>query len=188
MISTIFVAALTGATPQADAIQARMAALYDEICLHAFPDDAAVDALMKAKGAMPMTPEEVKVTLRDDPGRGWFVPDGDRNIQVTIEMPPYDACVVRRTTPAGFSDLAAYQAVVAPFRKSHPGFAPAGNFDQDMGDIHIHATGEIRPLPDGRSETLYIFDQRITDAGRRANGETGVQVRFVHQIVEADAR
>jgi hypothetical protein len=188
MISTIFVAALTAATPQADPIQARMAALYDEICLRTFPDDAAVDALMKAKGAKPMTPEEVKVTLNEDPGRGWLVPDGDRTIEVTVEMPPYPACVVRRMTPSGFSDLGPYQAVAEPFRQSHPGFGPAGHFDRDVGDLHIHATGDIRPLPGGRSETLYIFDQRITDAARRASGETGVQVRFVHQIVEADAR
>jgi len=187
MIGIIFAAALTATTPHADPILARMVTLYDEICLRTFPDDAAIDALMKAKGATPMTPEEVKVTLNEDPGRGWFLPDGDRNIQVTVEMPPYHACVVRRMTPSGFSDLSPYQAVVEPFRKSNPGFGPAGDFDRDIGDIHIHATGEIRPLPDGRSETLYIFDQHMTDAARRAEGETGVQVRFVHQIVEADA-
>jgi len=37
------------ARPAPDPAMTRMVALYDEICLQAFPDDGAVDRLMEAK-------------------------------------------------------------------------------------------------------------------------------------------
>ena len=184
----LFAAALTAATTTVpDPVQARMAALYNEICLQTFPIDAQVDALMQRKGATPLTSEEVKVTLVDDPGRGWRVKDGDRDILVFIEMPPYHACTVRRFTTNGFTDLSAYRAVVDPYEASHPAFVPAKPYDVDRGEIHVHAIGEARPLPTGGAETFYIYDQHITDPARRANDDTAVNVRFVHQIIDPGA-
>jgi hypothetical protein len=168
----------------------RMLTLYDEVCLKAFPDDKAIDALMAAEGAVPLTPEQVRVTFNDDPGRGWLLDDGDRKIQIMLELPPYHACSVRGTTPNGFGDLTAYRDLTAAFKQTRPGFEPAGPYDMDRPElqIHIHAIGEARKLQDGMSETLLLFDQRVTDPQRRANGETGVDIRFVHQIIDKGAR
>jgi hypothetical protein len=55
-------------------------------------------------------------------------------------------------------------------------------YDTDYGDIHVHAVGEQRVLSDGGRESLFIFDQHITDPKRRAAGETGFVLRFVHQF------
>ena len=172
--------AAAGATP--DPVLARMVALYDEICLQSFPIDAAVDALMAKKDARPLTADEVKVTLRDDPGRGWAIKDGERTITVFIELPPYHACSVRRGTDAGFADLGAYRTVADPFEAAHRGFAPMAPMEGDLGDIHVHAIGEQRTLPGGGAESLFVFDQHITDPAKRNAGQTGVEVRFVHQI------
>lgn len=144
-----------------DAILARMLALYDEVCLQAFPSDDAIDALMQAKRAQVLTAKEVAVTLRDDPGRGWVIADGDRSIQVTLELPPYHACSVRRMTPAGITDRARYDALTAIFKATRPGFASIGEADMPMGDLLVHASGEARTLPDGGGETLLIYDQRL---------------------------
>lgn len=186
LIATLAAAASEPA-PAPDPMVERLVALYDEICLKAFPDDQAVDSLMAAKGATALTPEQVRVTLKDDPGRGWLLKDGNRTIQVMLELPPYHACSVRRTTPQGFGDLTAYRAVTDAFKQTRPGFAPAGPVDQDMGAIHIHALGEARTMPGGKTETLYLFDQHVTDPARRARGETAVNIRFVHQIIDAGA-
>ncbi len=184
-----FVALLAaGAQPAADPVVTRMVALYDEVCLKAFPDDAAVDALMQAKGAKALTPDEVRVTFNDDPGRGWLLADGDRNIQIMLELPPYHACSVRRSTDGGFGDLAAYRAVAEAFKAAHPGFAPVAEQQADIGAYHAHMAGELRELPDGGAETLYMFDQVYRDPARQAATGNRVDIRFVHQIVSPDAQ
>ena len=164
-----------------------MAALYDEVCLKAFPDDEAVDRLMTAKGATPLTPEQVRVTFNDDPGCGWLLKDGQRNIQVMLELPPYHACSVRRTLMPGFA-IAEYRAITETYKSTRPGFAEMQPQLTEIQDFRISARGESRALPDGRTEALLVIDQQATDPGRRAAGAIGVDIRFVHQIIDRDAR
>lgn len=170
---------LRAATP--DAIEQRMASLFDEVCLQAFPIDAAVDKLMTAKGATPLTADQVKVTLVNDPGRGWSIKDGGRDILVFLELPPFHACTVRRFTEA-VPELRTYRAAADAFERVHPGFTPMKLYDADKGGVHIHAVGEQRELPGGGGESLFVFDQHVIDPARRAKGETAVNIRFVHQI------
>jgi len=184
LLSTVALAAAqasAAATPPGDAV-ARMAALYDEVCLKTFPIDTEVDALMARKGAKPLAADEVKVTMGSDPGRGWLIKDGDRDIQVYLELPPFHACTVRRMTPAGMTDDSAYRQVVEPYKATHAGFEPGDGMNTDMGELHVHAVTEVRTLPGGTSESLMVFDQHIKDPARRAKGETAVSLRFVHQI------
>jgi hypothetical protein len=180
---------LAAGQPSEDAARReRMVALYDELCLKTFPDDGAVDALMAAKGADALTPEEVRVTLRNDPGRGWILQDGDAAIQIMVEMPPFHACSVRWMTDNGFGDLAAYQSATSAYKAARPGFGEPEALQQDVAGFHVTAVNETRPLPDGGAEALLAIEQRVTDPARRANGETRVSVRFVHQIISPDAR
>jgi hypothetical protein len=167
------------ATP--DPALARMVALYDEVCLQAFPIDGGVDRAMAARGATPLTPAQVKVTLVDDPGRGWKLKDGDHNILVFLELPPFHACSVRRFFPA-IPPLDDYRRLAVRFERDHPGFAPVAPFDVDRGDIHVHATGEQRLIAGGSAEALFVYDQHVVDPAKRAAGQTAINLRFVHQI------
>lgn len=160
----------------------RMAALYDEVCLKTFPIDTEMDALMARKGAKPLTSDEVKVTLGSDPGRGWLIKDGDRDIQVYLELPPYHACTVRRMTTAGMDDDSAYRRVVEPYKASHAGFGPGSILNRDMAGLRVHGVSEARELPGGGGESLMVVDQQVIDPARRAKGETAISLRFVHQI------
>jgi len=177
----LFVLALQAATSSidVDARMARLTALYDEICLRTFPDDKAVEAIMTARNAHELSPAEVKVTMRDDPARGWQL--ADDKATVWIEFPPFHACSVRWNTPR-IGDLAPYRAIADKYEKNLGGFGPVSPFDGDQGEIHIHAVGEARALPDKSSESLFIFDQHITDPQKRAAGATGIVFRFVHQF------
>ena len=179
MLTLLALATAATSTAEADERIARMAALYEEICLNGFPDDAAVISLAATKAAREYTPEEVRVTMRDDPARGWLLPDG--NTTIWLEFPPFHACSVRWNMPQ-LGNPAPYVAVVERYRKAKGGFQPMRPYDADQGPIHIRAVGETRPLPDGGAESLYIFQQHITDPQRRAAGETGLSVRFVHQL------
>jgi len=177
---------LITATGSADADRlSRMTHLYDQVCLRAFPDDKGVEALMTAQHAKPLTDDEVRVTMRDDPARGWLLQDGSTT--VWIEFPPYHACSVRWNTPE-IGDLREYRAIADRYEAAHGTFSAMDPYDTDYGDIHVHAVGETRTLPDGGAESLFIFDQQVNDAKRRAAGETGYSLRFVHQFHGPEAK
>ena len=160
----------------------RMTALYDQACLQTFPDDSALAALMDKWHARPLTAEQVKVTLNDDPGRGWELEEDGFSALVILEAPPYHACSIRWPMPEQIPDLKDYRAAASRYEQGKAGFAPIKPYDTDIKDIHIHAVGEQRQTYDGRFDSLFIYDQHITDPKRRAAGETGTMFRFVHQI------
>jgi len=168
---------------EADQRQSRMTSLYEQVCLKTFPDDKAVAALMTARNARELTLAEVKVTMGDDPARGWDLQDGGATLW--IEFPPYHACSVRWNTPQ-IGDLSAYRAIADTYERTAGEFQPIDPFNGDQGDIHIHAVGEQRTLANKTIESLFIFDQQISDPKRRASGETGVVLRFVHQFAPPD--
>ncbi|WP_287979809.1 hypothetical protein [Sphingomonas sp.] len=172
------------AGPAAVAIDiARMAALYDEVCLQTFPIDAAVDALMIRKKATPMTAAHVKVTLRDDPGRGWTLRDGDQVYDVVLELPPFHACSVRTSDPmVATGDLEPYRAVADAFMASHRGFTAGEPMDMTRGGIKIHAEMQGRPLPGKLFENLLVVEQKVVDAALLEPGSMSSPLRFVHQI------
>jgi hypothetical protein len=177
MLTLLALIAATGG--QTDSQLVRMAQLYDKVCLGAFPDDKAVEALMAAQNARQLSPDEVKVTMRDDPARAWELQDGTAT--VWIEFPPYHACSVRWNAP-DIGDLSAYRDLADRYERRVGGFSAVDPYDTDYGAIHIHAVGEQRVLPDEGTESLFFFDQHITDAKLRAEGETGYVLRFVHQF------
>lgn len=170
----------------ADQRLSQMTALYEQVCLKAFPDDKAVAALMAKRGARELTPDEVKVTMRDDPARGWNVAQ-DGSASVWLEFPPFHSCSVRWNAPE-IGELHDYRAIADTYESARGGFHPIDPLDGDQGDIHIHAVGEQRILSDRTAESLFIFDQHISDPKRRAAGETGVVLRFVHQFAPPPAR
>ena len=170
------------AVDQGEERLAAMTKLYEEVCLKAFPDDGAVAAEMLRRGAKPLDAEQVKVTLGKDPGVGWTLPLGSEAALVFVELPPYHACSVRWPMPGEYK-LTDYHAVEDAYRKANPGFKPIKPMEADMAGLHIHGVGVARKLPDGM-ETLLVVDQRVTDPTRRANGETGVMLRFVRQVTD----
>jgi hypothetical protein len=178
MLILLALAASTGSS--SDQTVSDMTALYEQVCLNTFPDDTAVESAMAKLNARELTPDEVKVTMGDDPARGWELQQ-DGNPTVWLEFPPYHACSVRWNSPE-FGPFDDYRALADRYEKEKGGFHPLEPYDADTGDIHIHAVGEQRTLPDKTLESLFIFDQHIPDPKRRAAGETGYVLRFVHQF------
>ena len=173
----ILLSLLLATTPAPDLAAARLARavdLYEAACLKTFPDDAAIDGLMTQRGAKPLTAEQVKVTLRDDPGRGWQIGDGAERMLVFLELPPFHACSVRFDMPNTGYDLSGYEAAATRFTADHEGFSAMPPFDQRVGTMRIHAEGRQRVTAD-RGESLFVIAQQ-----NAANAKT--DLRFVHQI------
>lgn len=166
---------------------AEMLALYDEICLHAFPDDGAVARDLAARGAIPLSDAELRVFLHDDPGRGWRLRGRTARFDITIEQsPPYHACAVRTMTAAGFPSLQSYQDLADRFEAGR-GYAPINLFERDVGEVHVAGGGEAHHNADGSSESLLVAITTPQERFRAA-GNTAVEVRFAHQLYQPAAQ
>jgi hypothetical protein len=157
-------------------------ALYDEICLRAFPDDSAAAAAAARHDGMPLSRRDIQRFLHDDPGIGWQVRGRTGRFDVTIEQsPPYHACAVRTMTANGFADLGPYQALATRYEQSGR-FERIAPMDFDAADFHVTGGGERLVGPGQRTESLLIIMTRAPDAAR-AHGQTAIEVRFAHQYV-----
>lgn len=197
---TFFMALALAAMPAAAAAQyetpvnppdpvaqlAEMVALYDEVCLRAFPDDDAAARAATRYRAVPLSRAELRRFLHDDPGIGWQISGRTGRFDLTIEQsPPYHACAVRTMTAAGFADMGPYQMLAARFERGR-GFERITPMDRVVRDLRIAGGGERRIDPDGGSESLLIAI--TTPAGDyRARGMTAVEVRFAHQYYRQTA-
>lgn len=163
------------AAPAADPVFAKMAQLYEDICLTPFPDDDAVAAAMATQHATELRKEEVRIYLHDDPGRGWTVGDGrDGKFVVTIEAPPYHACAIRHAFAAPVADRSAYQDVAARYKSIGPSFKPMHALDMDQaGGVKSHIDGDGRVTNLGTEILMVVTDSRP---------DGSVEMRFVRQI------
>jgi hypothetical protein len=170
----------TPVNPPAPAAQlAEMIELYDNICLRAFPDDAAAVSAAQARGATAMSEAQIRGILRDDPGRGWNIAGRTARFQLTIEAPPFHACGVRTMTAVAFPDMAPYRALADRFEAGR-GYRSFGPQSMEVEDIHSTAAGE-RHEGQGRTESLMVFLNTPSDKVRDA-AHSAIEVRFVHQI------
>lgn len=172
--------------PDPAAQQAEQIALYDEVCLRAFPDDEAATRAVARYRAIPLSREYLRRFLHDDPGIGWLINGRTGRFYLTIEQaPPYHSCAVRTMTAAGFADMGPYQAVAARYERGK-GFARIDPIDRVVRELRIVGGGERHIDPDGSSESLLVA---ITTpaAEHRAQGNTAVEVRFAHQYYRQSA-
>ena len=157
-----------------------MIALYDELCLSAFPDEDGVARAVARHDARPLSPDQVRRFLHDDPGIGWEVRGRTGPFHVTIERsPPYHACAVRTMTVGGFADLGPYQALADRYEQGG-GFERITPMDREIEDLHVVGGGERRVGPGDGSESLLVMISSAA-AAHRTRGHTGIEVRFAHQ-------
>lgn len=153
--------------------------LFDTICGHVFPDDARVaEGLAKVPGARALTPDELRIYLKDDPGRGWIMPAGTSRIVVTIEAPPIHSCAVRITNTDGVIDEGRWQQLLAGAQaRSGGGFVAMAPQTFDVGEIRSQASGVQKQGKDGAAEAIYL----IRSTPRKPGFAT--EIRMVRQIV-----
>lgn len=159
-----------------------MTSLYDAVCLKAFPQDGQVEAMMKVRGAVPMTEADVASYLHDDAGVGWVLVGRAATFRVLIEHPPYHACSVRSVTRTGFSGLSAYASLVERELKSWPRHETIAPQSFVVRGVQTEMRGEGRLRGDGQTECLLLGLGRVVDPAL-ASRLTGIEVRFVHQFV-----
>lgn len=78
----------------ADALNA-----FDQICLKRFPNGAAINDFVARNRLQPVSEEEMRAMLGTDPGVGWHKDTPPGPYTLTIELPPYHTCAIRKRFP-----------------------------------------------------------------------------------------
>jgi hypothetical protein len=103
LISSLGVVALVAllalsATPvraaEPDAVE--LVDMFAEVCLRRFPDDTAVRQFATEKRLDVMPAERLHQLLGTDPGEGWLQNTARGQYVLTVEMPPYHTCAIRK--------------------------------------------------------------------------------------------
>jgi hypothetical protein len=161
--------------------------LFSAYCLKQFPDDKALSAHVAGEGHRPLTPAEVGSFLHVDPGMGWMIAGGETSYVLTVQVPPYHACALRRYSDAPldgapFIDAARRFAALAGHKLAPPlvrerdignGIISSGMYFQELDE-------KDKPL----SEAFMFFTVRYP-ATSRSDGVPSKpfwEVRFVRQI------
>ena len=95
-----------GATPASadDPAVVHLLGMFAAICLERFPDDAAVQKFAADQKLEVMPEPRLRHMLGTDPGMGWLESTPRGQYVLTIELPPYHTCAIRKadTTPPDF--------------------------------------------------------------------------------------
>src|SRR6201999_1363064 len=86
-----------------------------------FPDEAAVSQYAVEKRLTAMPDDMVHQLLGTDPGQGWNQDNARGRYLLTIEMPPFHACAIRRTDSAAPDFLASLMQVLDAWAGSQSG-------------------------------------------------------------------
>ena len=95
--------------------------MFAAVCLGKFPDDAAVRQFAAEKRLVVMPDDSVRQLLGTDPGQGWFQDTARGRYVLTIEMPPYHACAIRKSDSAAPDFLTAFSLLLAMWAGTQSG-------------------------------------------------------------------
>lgn len=175
------------------AVSQELTRVWAGFCLERFPVDTAVNAFAASQGATPMSPQDVKRYLHDDPGRGWYLHTELGLYAITLEQPPFLACAVRRMTPNGVPGVSPFIAVMKAYSENQHGklvTVPAVHTKtpDGGGDINAYTTGMIDATGKLRESFLVVltnYHGHPPDPWKHdAEGGVGVEVRFVRELAK----
>jgi len=168
-------------------VSAEFVDLFSAYCLKRFPDDTSLAAQAVGDGHRALSPAEVGSFLHVDPGLGWMIAGHETSYVLTVQVPPFHACAVRRYSET-LLDSAPFIAAARAFAASEghklaPPLArdrPIGNGIVSSGLYFQELDGDGKPL----SEAFMFFAVRYP-AVARADGAPSKpfwEIRFVRQI------
>lgn len=150
--------------------------LFAGVCLGKFPDDAAVRQFATEKRLAVMSDDIVRQLLGTDPGQGWSQETALGRYLLTIEMPPYHTCAIRKTDGAAPDFLAALSLLLATWAGTQSGASlkqlPPQNAEVGGSPTRIYQWVLDRG-PGKPAERLMAFVTNVTNR---------VVVRLVRQI------
>jgi hypothetical protein len=94
--------------------------IFARVCLEKFPDDAAVRQFAAEEQFAVMSDDRLHRLLGSDPGEGWIDHTASGQYLLTVEMPPYHSCAIRKGDSAAPDFLANLSEVLATWASKQP--------------------------------------------------------------------
>ena len=106
---------MLGATPARadDPATVELVGMFAAICLEKFPDDAAVQKFATDQHLDVVPEQRLRHMLGTDPGMGWLQTAPRGQYVLTIELPPYHACAIRKADSRQPDFLSAFGRLLA---------------------------------------------------------------------------
>lgn len=175
------------------AVSQELTDLWTGFCLDRFPADLAVNVYATSQGAKPMSLEEVKRFLPENPGRGWYLHTKLALYAITIEKSPAVTCAVRRMTPDGVPSVKPLLNAAKAYAEKHHGKlenGPAGQAKtpDGVGDISAVSTRMTDATGKAQDSFWVVLTNYHGHAPEfwkpDAMGGVGVEVRLVRELMK----
>jgi hypothetical protein len=111
------------ATPvrAADPAAVELVEMFAGVCLGKFPDDTAIRQFATEKGLAVIPDDRLHYMLGTDPGVGWLQNTARGQYVLTIELPPYHTCAIRKADSAAPDFLASFSLLLAAWAAKQSG-------------------------------------------------------------------
>jgi hypothetical protein len=150
--------------------------MFAGVCLGKFPDDTAVRQFAAEKGLAVIPDDRLRAMLGTDPGEGWLQNTARGQYVLTIELPPYHTCAIRKSDSAAPDFVASFSLLLAAWAAKQSGASlkqlPPQTAQVGGLPAQVHQWVLDRG-PGKQAETLMAI---VTNATSR------VEVRLVRQI------
>ena len=91
---------------EADMAADELVKIFAETCLMRFPDETSIQQYAGGNRLAVMPDEQLHHLLGTDPGEGWLQITARGQYLLTVEMPPYHTCAIRKRDRAALDFLA----------------------------------------------------------------------------------
>lgn len=170
--------AVLSATPvrAVEPAAAELIDMFAGVCLGKFPDDAAVRQFAAEQRLGVMSDEIVRQLLGTDPGQGWFQDTARGRYLLTIELPPYHACAIRKSGDTAPDFLAAFSLLLATWAATQSGTSLKQSPPQNTEVSGFPTQAYLWTLDRGPGKPAETLMALVSNATNR------VVVRLVRQI------
>jgi hypothetical protein len=105
----------------ADPAAVELVDMFAGVCLEKFPDDAAVRRFATENRFTVMPDDLLHRLLGTDPGEGWLQNNARGRYVLTLELPPYHTCAIRKADSAAPDFLGSFSLLLAAWAAKQAG-------------------------------------------------------------------
>ncbi|HEX4194913.1 MAG TPA: hypothetical protein VHY80_17525 [Stellaceae bacterium] len=95
--------------------------VFDQICLKRFPVGSAINEFVAQNRLLPVPDQDLRAMLGSDPGIGFYAQSPPGPYTLTIELPPYHTCAIRKRFSNQPNMRARFSALLRSWTKAQRG-------------------------------------------------------------------
>jgi len=127
IIAALVLSSVAAQSPAAADSIGDIVSVFDQVCLKRFPTGNSINQFVAQNRLLPVSEEDMRAMLGTDPGVGWYTQSPPGPYTLTIELPPYHTCALRKRFPNLPDVRARFGAAVQAWVKTQRGASMKGH-------------------------------------------------------------